>query len=181
MPFTFAPLDIPDVILVEPKVFPDDRGFFFESFKTSDFEKANLPTHFVQDNFSFSKKDVIRGLHYQKNSKAQGKLVFVLKGSVWDVAVDIRRESPTFLKWVAVELNDQNHAMLYIPPGFAHGFISLTEDVHLLYKCTNEYDPQTDAGVRWNDPDIAIPWPVGNPIVSAKDAVLPLLQQAELF
>ena len=97
------------------------------------------------------------------------------------MAVDIRRESPTFLKWVAVELNDQNHAMLYIPPGFAHGFISLTEDAHLLYKCTNEYDPQTDAGVRWNDPDIAIPWPVGNPIVSAKDAVLPFLQQAELF
>lgn len=181
MPVTFAHLDIPDVILVEPKVFPDSRGFFFESFKGSDFEKANLPTHFVQDNFSFSKKDVIRGLHYQKNPKAQGKLVAVLKGGVWDVAVDIRRESPTFLKWVAAELNDQNHAMLYIPPGFAHGFISLTEDVHLLYKCTNEYDPQADAGIRWNDPEIAIPWPVANPIVSAKDAVLPLLQQAEVL
>ncbi len=181
MPFSFAPLDIPDVILVEPKVFPDNRGFFFESFKASDFEKAGLPTQFVQDNFSFSKKDVIRGLHYQKNPKAQGKLVSVLKGSVWDVAVDIRRKSPTFLKWVAVELNDQNHAMLYIPPGFAHGFISLTEDVHLLYKCTNEYDPQADAGVRWNDPDIAIPWPAANPIVSTKDAVLPFLQQAEVF
>ena len=181
MPFSFAPLDISDVILVEPKVFPDNRGFFFESFKASDFEKAGLPTHFVQDNFSFSKKDVIRGLHYQKNPKAQGKLVSVLKGGVWDVAVDIRRKSPTFLKWVAVELNDQNHAMLYIPPGFAHGFIALTEDVHLLYKCTNEYDPQTDAGVRWNDPDIAIPWPAANPIVSTKDAVLPFLQQAEVF
>ncbi len=181
MPFSFAPLDIPDVILVEPKVFPDNRGFFFESFKASDFEKVGLPTHFVQDNFSFSKKDVIRGLHYQKNPKAQGKLVSVLKGGVWDVAVDIRRKSPTFLKWVAVELNDQNHAMLYIPPGFAHGFISLTEDVHLLYKCTNEYDPQADAGVRWNDPDIAIPWPAANPIISAKDAVLPFLQQAEVF
>lgn len=180
MPFTFKPLTIPDVILVEPKVFPDDRGFFCESFKASDFEKANLPAHFVQDNFSFSKKDVIRGLHYQKNPRAQGKLVSVLKGGVWDVAVDIRRESPNFLKWAAVELNDRNHAMLYIPPGFAHGFISLTEDVHLLYKCTNEYDPQADAGIRWNDPDIAIPWPVCNPIVSAKDAALPLLRQAEL-
>lgn len=180
MPFTFKPLTIPDVILVEPKVFPDDRGFFCESFKASDFEKANLPAHFVQDNFSFSKKDVIRGLHYQKNPRAQGKLVSVLKGGVWDVAVDIRRESSNFLKWAAVELNDRNHAMLYIPPGFAHGFISLTEDVHLLYKCTNEYDPQADAGIRWNDPDIAIPWPVCNPIVSAKDAVLPLLRQAEL-
>jgi dTDP-4-dehydrorhamnose 3,5-epimerase len=177
----FTPLSIPDVILIEPKVFTDDRGFFFESFKASDFEKANLPTHFVQDNFSFSKKDVIRGLHYQKNPKAQGKLVIVLKGGVWDVAVDIRRESPTFLKWVAVEMNDQNHAMLYIPSGFAHGFISLTEGVHLLYKCTNEYDPQADAGIRWNDPDIGIPWPVSNPIVSAKDAALPLLNQAELF
>lgn len=180
MPFTFKPLTIPDVILVEPKVFPDDRGFFCESFKASDFEKANLPAHFVQDNFSFSKKDVIRGLHYQKNPRAQGKLVSVLKGGVWDVAVDIRRESSNFLKWAAVELNDRNHAMLYIPPGFAHGFISLTEDVHLLYKCTNEYDPQADAGIRWNDPDIAIPWPVCNPIVSAKDAALPLLRQAEL-
>jgi len=145
MPFTFTSLRIPDVILVEPQVFPDDRGYFFESFKASDFEKANLPTHFVQDNFSFSKKDVIRGLHYQKNPKAQGKLVSVLKGSVWDVAVDIRRDSPTFKKGVAKELDDQNHLMLYIPPGFAHGFISLTEGVHLLYKCTNEYDQQAEA------------------------------------
>lgn len=178
MPFSFTPLDIPDVILVEPKIFPDDRGFFFESFKASDFEKAGLPTHFVQDNFSFSKKDVIRGLHYQKDPKAQGKLVSVLKGGVWDVAVDIRKESPTFLKWVAAELNDRNHVMLYIPPGFAHGFISLTENVHLLYKCTNEYDPQADAGIRWNDPDIAVPWPVCNPIVSAKDAALPFIKRS---
>jgi len=173
MPFSFTPLDIPEVVLVEPKIFPDDRGFFFESFKASDFEKANLPTHFVQDNFSFSKKDVIRGLHYQKPPKAQGKLVSVLKGGVWDVAVDIRKESPTFLKWVAVELNDRNHFMLYIPPGFAHGFIALTENVHLLYKCTNEYDPKADTGIRWNDPEIGIPWPVSNPIVSTKDAALP--------
>jgi len=182
MPFSFTPLDIPDVILVEPKVFPDGRGFFFETFKASDFESASLPTHFIQDNFSFSKKDVIRGLHYQKQPKAQGKLVSVLKGGVWDVAVDIRRESPTFLKWVAVELNDQNHHLLYIPPGFAHGFIALTEDVHLLYKCTNEYDPRADAGIHWNDPQLAIPWPLSDhPIVSAKDAVLPLLKQTELL
>jgi len=179
MPFSFTPLHIPDVILVEPKVFPDDRGYFFESFKTSDFEKANLPPYFVQDNFSFSRKNVIRGLHYQKSPKAQGKLVSVLNGSVWDVAVDIRRESPSFLRWVAAELNDQNHSMLYIPPGFAHGFVSLTEDVHLLYKCTNEYDPHADAGFRWDDPDIAIPWPVVNPIVSEKDAILPFLNQRE--
>ncbi len=181
MPFSFKSLFVPDIILVETKVFPDDRGFFFESFKASDFEKGNLPTHFVQDNFSFSKKDVIRGLHYQKDPKAQGKLVSVLKGSAWDVAVDIRRESPTFLKWVGLELNDQNHAMLYIPPGFAHGFLSLTEDVLLLYKCSNEYDPQADAGIRWDDPDLAIPWPVKRPILSEKDRHLPLIHQAETF
>ena len=181
MPFTFKSLKIADVILVEPKVFPDDRGYFMETFKASDFKKANLPTHFVQDNFSFSKKDVIRGLHYQKEPKAQGKLVTVFKGAVWDVAVDIRRQSPTFLQWVAAELNDKNHAMLYIPPGFAHGFVSLTEDVLLLYKCTNEYDPQSDAGIRWNDPDIAIPWPVQKPILSEKDRQLPLIHQAEVF
>lgn len=173
MPFTFKPLKIADVILIESKIFSDDRGFFCETFKASDFAKANLPTNFVQDNFSFSKKNVVRGLHYQKNPTAQGKLVSVIKGSVWDVAVDIRPESPTFKKWVAAELNDQNHFMLYIPPGFAHGFITLTEDVHLLYKCTNEYNPQTDAGIRWNDPDIGIKWPVSNPIISEKDAALP--------
>ena len=179
MPFTFTPLSFPDVILIAPKVFPDDRGNFFESFKASDFEKANLPTHFVQDNFSFSKKDVIRGLHYQKEPKAQGKLISVLKGGVWDVAVDIRKESPTFLKWVAADLNDQNHAMLYIPPGFAHGFVALTEAVHLLYKCTNEYDTQADRGIRWNDPDISITWPVDNPIVSDKDRNLPITLSAD--
>ena len=181
MPFTFKSLKIADVILVEPKVFPDDRGYFMETFKATDFKKANLPTYFVQDNFSFSKKDVIRGLHYQKEPKAQGKLVTVFKGAVWDVAVDIRRQSPTFLQWVAAELNDKNHAMLYIPPGFAHGFVSLTEDVLLLYKCTNEYDPQSDAGICWNDPDIAIPWPVQKPILSEKDRQLPLIHQAEVF
>lgn len=181
MPFTFHPLSIPEVILVQPAVFSDDRGFFLEAFKASDFEQAGLPTRFVQDNFSLSKKDVIRGLHYQKRPKSQGKLVSVLKGSVWDIAVDIRRKSPTFLNWVAVELNDQNHAMLYIPPGFAHGFSALTEDVNLLYKCTQEYDPQADAGIRWDDPDIAIPWPVERPILSDKDRQLPLVHKAEVF
>jgi dTDP-4-dehydrorhamnose 3,5-epimerase len=179
MPFTFTPLSIPDVILIAPEVYPDDRGYFFESCRASDFENANLPTHFVQDNFSFSKKDVIRGLHYQKEPKAQGKLVLVLQGGVWDVAVDIRRESPTLLKWVAADLNDLNHAMLYIPPGFAHGFVALTEAVRLVYKCTNEYDPRADAGIRWNDPDIAITWPVDNPIVSDKDRNLPIALSAD--
>jgi dTDP-4-dehydrorhamnose 3,5-epimerase len=136
-----------------------------------------VPTHYVQENFSFSKKNVLRGLHYQKDPKAQGKLVSVLKGGVWDVAVDIRRESDTYLKWVAAELNDQNHAMLYIPPGFAHGFIALTDGVHLQYKCTNEYAPEADAGIRWDDPDIAINWPSSKPIVSEKDKCMPYIHK----
>jgi dTDP-4-dehydrorhamnose 3,5-epimerase len=180
MPFSFKPMAIAEVVLVEPKVFPDERGFFFETFKTSEFEQAGLPSRFVQDNFSFSKKNVIRGLHHQKQPKAQGKLIAVLKGSIWDIAVDIRRNSATYLKWVAVELNDKNHAMLFIPPGFAHGFAALSKDVHLLYKCTNEYDPQTDAGIRWNDPDLAIDWPVESPIISEKDSHLPFVHQAEV-
>lgn len=181
MPFIFKKLSIPDIILIETKIFPDDRGFFFESFKASDFKNASLPSHFVQDNFSSSKKNVIRGLHYQKPPKEQGKLVSVLQGSIWDVAVDIRRQSSTYLKWVAAELSDQNHHMLYIPPGFAHGFVALSDDVHLSYKCTNEYDPHSDAGIRWNDPDISIAWPIINPIVSRKDRDLPLIHQAEVF
>jgi len=172
---------LPEVLLITPQVFPDNRGFFFESFKTSDFEKAGLPIFFVQDNFSFSKKGVLRGLHFQKDPKAQGKLISVFKGGIWDVAVDIRKSSPTFLKWISAELNDQNHAMLYIPPGFAHGFVALTEDVHLLYKCTNEYDPQADSGIRWDDPDIDISWPVNSPVLSEKDRLLPLIHEAEVF
>lgn len=177
MPFEFTNLAIPDVVLVTPKVFPDNRGYFMESFKASDFGRANLPVNFTQDNFSFSRKGVIRGLHYQNNPKAQGKLVSVLRGSVWDVAIDIRRNSPTFMKWVAKELDDNNHYMLYIPPGFAHGFVTLSEDVNLLYKCTNEYDAHADAGIRWNDPDIAVTWPINKPVVSEKDSALPFLKE----
>jgi len=173
-------MKIADVILVQPQSFQDNRGYFMETFKASDFVKAGLPEHFAQDNLSFSKKNVVRGLHYQKAPKAQGKLVSVIKGRVWDVAVDIRPDSPTFTHWVATELNDQNHSMLYIPPGFAHGFISLSNDVYLLYKCTDEYAPQADAGIRWNDPDIAIPWPVSNPIISDKDANLPFLKEIDI-
>ena len=179
MSITFRTLSIPDIILIEPKVFFDNRGFFFESFKASDFEKFNIPTNFVQENISLSRKNVLRGLHYQKDPKAQGKLVSVLRGGVLDVAVDIRNGSKSFLKWVAVDLNDRNHAALYIPPGFAHGFIALTDDVHFLYKCTNEYDPQADAGIRWDDPDIGIAWPVQNPILSDKDKNLPYVKKTK--
>jgi len=173
MPFSFKSLSIPEVILMEPRVFFDDRGYFLENFKSSDFILNHMPTNFVQDNLSFSKQNVIRGMHFQKTPKEQGKLVSVIKGGVLDVAVDLREESPTFMKWVSVELNDKHHAMLYIPEGFAHGFLTLTEEVYLLYKCTKEYDPKFDSGIRWDDPDIGIEWPVNNPVVSEKDKCLP--------
>ena len=180
MPFSFKLLSIPEVILIEPKVFPDARGYFLETFKSSDFLANNIPNNFVQDNLSFSRKNVIRGMHFQRKPKEQGKLVSVIKGRVIDVAVDIRKESPTFMKWIAVELNDSQNAMLYIPAGFAHGFLSLTEEVYLLYKCTNEYDPIADSGIRWNDPDIGIPWPINNPVLSEKDQRLPYLKDLDI-
>ncbi len=176
MPFSFKSLSIPEVILVEPKVYPDDRGYFLESFKASDFLLNNIPNYFVQDNLSFSKQNVIRGMHFQKKPKEQGKLVSVIKGRVLDVAVDIRKESSTFMKWIAVELDDIQHAMLYIPEGFAHGFLSLSDEVVLVYKCTKEYDSKLDSGIRWDDPDIGIEWPINNPVVSMKDKNLAYLK-----
>jgi dTDP-4-dehydrorhamnose 3,5-epimerase len=176
MPFTFINLEIEGLVLVEPRVFPDERGFFLESYKESEFVKAGLPHRFVQDNHSLSNKNVIRGLHFQYEPRAQGKLVRVVGGLVWDVAVDLRAGSPTYKKWLGIELSAANNKMLYIPPGFAHGFAAITDDVHLLYKCTEEYDPKLDAGIRWDDPEIGIEWPVRKPIVSDKDRVLPLLK-----
>ncbi len=176
MPSTFKRLEIDGLILVEPRSFHDERGFFLESFKESEFAAAGITERFVQDNHSLSVKNVIRGLHYQKEPRAQGKLVRVIKGRVWDVAVDIRPGSASYGKWLGVELSEENHLMLYIPPGFAHGFASLSNEVHLLYKCTREYDPALDAGIRWDDPDLAIQWPVGNPLLSPKDRILPLLK-----
>lgn len=181
MPFQFSRLEIEDLILVEPKVFPDERGFFLESFKSSDFMDAGIREPFLQDNHSLSRRGVIRGLHYQLPPKAQGKLVRVIRGAVWDVAVDIRRGSSTFKQWVARELSETNYRMLYIPPGFAHGFVALSDDVHLLYKCTEEYSPDLDAGIRWDDTELAVQWPVTHPVVSEKDAELPLLKDASLF
>jgi dTDP-4-dehydrorhamnose 3,5-epimerase len=174
MPFTFTRLEPDGLVSIEPGVFHDDRGFFMESFRQSEFAFHGIHERFVQDNHSLSKKGVLRGLHYQKDPGAQGKLVRVVKGSVWDVAVDIRKGSASFLRWKALELNESNNLMLYVPPGFAHGFAALSDEVHLLYKCTAEYDPRLDAGIRWDDPDIGVSWPVANPIVSPKDAALPL-------
>lgn len=181
MPFTFKRLVIPDIVLVEPKVFRDSRGFFVETYKRSDFMANGIREDFNQDNHSFSVKNVIRGLHYQLAPEAQGKLVTVIQGRVIDVAVDIRTGSPTFGKWIATELSDENHAMMYMPAGFAHGFLALSDTVHLVYKCTAEYNSRLDRGIRWNDPEINVAWGVSEPVVSEKDRALPLLRDAELF
>jgi len=177
MPFSFRKLEIEGLVLVEPRVFPDERGFFLESYKESEFVQGGVPPRFVQDNHSLSKKNVIRGLHFQRDPRAQGKLVRVIGGAAWDVAVDLRPGSPSYCKWFGLELSAGNRLMLYIPPGFAHGFAALTDEVHLLYKCTEEYDAALDAGVRWDDPDIGIDWPVRGPRVSEKDRALPFLKE----
>lgn len=179
MPFKFTKLEIPEVILIEPQVFCDERGYFFESYKYSEFAENGINVNFVQDNHSYSKKGVIRGLHYQNPPKAQGKLIKVIVGEVFDVAVDIRKGSPNYGKWVAVVLSAHNKKMLYIPPGFAHGFCALSDVAEVLYKCTNEYAPECEAGIRWNDPQINIKWPISNPILSKKDSFLPFLKDAE--
>lgn len=181
MSFTFKKLAIPEVILVESSVAVDGRGFFTEVFKASEFEKNGVFASFVQDNFSHSKKGVIRGLHYQLNPKAQGKLVRVIKGKILDVAVDVRRASPTFLQKVEVELSDENNRMLFIPPGFAHGFVVLSDEVKFLYKCTAEYSKEHERGIRFDDPSINIDWRISDPLVSEKDLGLPYAKDAEVF
>ena len=158
MSFAFEPLAIPGLVLVKPRVFPDDRGFFLETYKRSEFAVAGIDADFVQDNHSRSTRGVLRALHYQLPPFAQGKLVRVSEGRIWDVAVDLRSSSPTFKKWVGVELSDENHHMFWIPPGFAHGFVALSDTVHLLYKCTAEYDKPSERGIRWDDPELAVAW-----------------------
>ena len=176
MPFTFKRLNISDVILVEPKLFSDDRGFFLESFKTSDFLSIGIDKKFVQDNFSHSIRGVIRGLHFQRTPKAQAKLVTALKGEIFDVAVDIRKNSPTYGKWIGEILSESNHKLLYIPEGFAHGFCVLSEEADVLYKVSNEYSSDHEEGIIWSDPRLNIQWPITKPIVSDKDGELPLLE-----
>ncbi len=178
MPFVFERLEIPDVVLIKPKIFNDERGYFLELFKTSDFNNYSLRIDFVQDNMSFSKNGVLRGLHYQKYPKAQGKLVSCIKGSILDVAVDIRKNSPTFGKYIWVILSEEEKNMLWIPVGFAHGFLVLSDFALVLYKVAGaEYSPEHDAGIIWNDPDIGIKWPIKNPILSSKDSKLPRLRE----
>ena len=179
MPFSFKKLEIPDVILVEPRTFPDGRGFFMESYKESEFNLNGINTKFVQDNYSHSTKCVLRGLHYQKDPKAQAKLVMAIKGEIFDVAVDIRKNSPTFGKWVGELLSEKNHRLLFVPEGFAHGFCVLSDEVDVMYKVNNEYSPENDRGILWNDPKVGVKWPIDDPIISEKDAKQPLLNDAD--
>lgn len=173
MPFNFIKTDIKDLMVIEPRVFKDGRGFFMESYKKSDFVAAGIDEDFNQDNHSFSSKGVIRGIHFQTGSSAQGKLVRVVKGAAWDVAVDLRPASKTFGTWFGLELSEENNKMFYVPPGFGHGFVTLKDNTHFLYKCTNEYDPSADSGLIWNDTDINIEWPLTVGLsFSDKDLVL---------
>lgn len=177
MPFIFNKTKIEDVILIEPQVFGDSRGFFMESYKKSDFIQNGIADDFVQDNHSKSTKGVLRGLHYQLNPKAQSKLVRCTKGCIFDVAVDVRIGSKTFGQWVGVKLSEENKNMLYIPAGFAHGFVVLSDEAELLYKTSNEFCLELDRGIRWNDPTINIDWDIDfEPLISAKDNIQPFLK-----
>jgi dTDP-4-dehydrorhamnose 3,5-epimerase len=179
-----TPSAIPEVLILEPKVFGDERGFFMESFNQKLFNEAvGHEVVFVQDNHSRSSQHVLRGLHYQLPPHSQGKLVRVTNGGVLDVAVDLRSSSATFGQWTSAELTGTNHRMMWVPPGFAHGFLVLTESADFLYKTTDYYMPQSEAALRWDDPTLAISWPLNGaqPVVAAKDARAPLLGSAALF
>ena len=182
MPYTVTPTAIPDVLMLDPKVFGDSRGFFFESFNEQDFVQATgLNVKFVQDNHSRSTKGVLRGMHYQLQ-QPQGKLVRVVRGAVFDVAVDIRSSSPTFGQWVGCELSEDNHRQFWVPPGFAHGFVVLSDSADFLYKTTDYYAPAHERCIAWNDPDIGIEWPADmEPKLSAKDLAGISFKKAEVF
>ena len=177
------PTFLPDIVIIEPKVFSDSRGLFFESYSRRDMEHIGISGDFVQDNQSCSSKGVVRGLHFQSRHP-QGKLVRVLRGSIYDVVVDIRKRSPTFGKSAGFEISRQNFRMVWVPAGFAHGFLALEDHTEVLYKTTDFYYPEFDAGIRWNDPDLDIRWPlsendISSAIISEKDATLPLLKEIE--
>ena len=168
------PTEIPDVLIIKPQVFTDQRGYFFESYNKEKFLANGIDWTFVQDNESKSQKGVLRGLHFQKPPYEQGKLVRVLRGAVLDVALDIREGSPWYGKWVSLVLSEHNKWMYWIPPGFAHGFLTLEDETVFFYKCTNFYNKQSEGAIRWNDPDLNIVWNIDNPILSEKDKTAPL-------
>ena len=181
MPFEFEKVSvIPDLVIIKPRIFTDERGWFLESFKAREFSKYGISENFVQDNHSRNtQKGIIRGLHFQLNPHAQGKLVRCVSGKVFDVALDIRKKSPTYGTWFGVELSCENHMMLWIPPGFAHGYCTLTEISEVFYKQTQEYNAQAERVIQWNDPRIGIKWNISHPIISEKDKIAPLLAQVE--
>ena len=179
MPFSFEKTDVLGVVLCVPKVFRDERGFFLEYYRADQYRAGGIADTFVQDNRSSSRKNVLRGLHFQLR-KPQAKLVSCIRGEIFDVAVDIRKGSPTFGKWSAAVLSADNHHQLYVPRGFAHGFCVLSDVAEIQYKCSDYYDPTDDHGVLWNDPFLAIDWPVTDPVLSAKDVVQPRVNDAEL-
>lgn len=179
---TITPTPVKDLVVVEPKVFGDQRGWFIETYNAEEFAQKGIPDTFVQDNHSSSAQGVLRGLHFQRPPYTQAKLVRCTRGRLWDVAVDLRKDSPTFKQWFGVELSAENKKMLFVPVGFAHGFYAL-EDCELVYKCSNVYHPEVDGGVIWNDPEIGIQWPIPSgvtPVLSGKDAQLPILANAQL-
>ena len=181
MPFEFEPQKIKEVILVKPKVFCDNRGFFLESYKKSEFQRNGIDVEFVQDNHSKSSAKVLRGLHYQEEPYSQAKLVRCTKGKIYDIAVDIRPSSPTFKQYVKVELSEDNKFMLFIPEGFAHGFVVLSSEAELIYKTNREYNPSADRGICWADTDFGIDWGIDfEPILSEKDKSLPKLKEIKL-
>ncbi len=179
MPAAFTSVSPSGLIVVQPRALLDNRGEFFETYKRSEYAANGVTEDFVQDNHSVSVQGVLRGLHWQRSPHAQGKLVRVVVGAVWDVAVDLRADSPTFGTWFGIELSAQNRTQLYIPAGFAHGFVTLSDTAEFLYKCTAEYDRASEAGIRWDDPDLGITWPAVSVdyIVSEKDALLPRLKE----
>ena len=177
----FHPTDVPDVLTIDPVVYGDHRGFFLETYHQKKFADAGLDVEFVQDNFSRSTKGILRGLHYQIR-QPQGKLVRAMQGEIFDVAVDVRRSSPTFGRWVGVLLSGENHRWVYVPPGFAHGFYVLSETADVYYKCTDLYAPEHERTVLWNDPQVDVDWPIsGEPILSEKDMRGVPLSEAECF
>ncbi len=171
-----TPCELPEVLLVEPRVFRDERGFFLESWHERRYAQAGLPGPFVQDNHSFSRRGTLRGLHVQAR-RPQGKLVRATQGEMFDVAVDVRQGSPTFGRWVARVLNGAEQLQLWVPPGFAHGFLTLSEEAHVEYKCTGFYDPEDDLAIAWDDPDLAIAWPAREPLLSERDRRAPRLRE----
>jgi dTDP-4-dehydrorhamnose 3,5-epimerase len=179
----FEATELPEVVAIHPKVYGDARGFFCETWREDAFAAAGIEARFVQDNHSHSVRHTLRGLHYQVRH-AQGKLVRVVRGAVFDVAVDMRRSSRRFGQWVGITLSDENHTMLWVPPGFAHGYLALTDEIDLLYKCTDYYSPKDERAVRWNDTQLGVHWPLppnAAPVLSPRDAAAPLFIDAEYF